>query len=61
MKPILIKTKIFYDNRGFFKELWLKKNIKFSCKFTAMSKSKGMYRSITALANEFYRQYKSTN
>lgn len=40
MKPILIKTKIFYDNRGFFKELWLKENIKFSCKFTAMSKSK---------------------
>ena len=28
---------------------------------TAMSKSKGMYRSITALANEFYRQYKNTN
>tara|TARA_Y100001980_G_C14286656_1_gene119154 strand:+ start:80 stop:592 length:513 start_codon:yes stop_codon:yes gene_type:complete len=40
MKPILIKTKIFNDNRGFFKELWLKKKIKFSCKFTAMSKSK---------------------
>lgn len=39
-KPVLIKTNIFKDNRGFFKELWLKKKIKFSCKFTAMSKSK---------------------
>jgi hypothetical protein len=28
---------------------------------TAMSKSKGMYRSVTALADEFYRQYKNTN
>ena len=40
MKPVLIKTKIYHDNRGFFKELWLKKKIKFSCKFTAMSNSK---------------------
>ena len=40
MKPILIKTQIYKDGRGFFKELWLKKKIKFSCKFTAMSKSK---------------------
>jgi len=40
MKPVLIKTPIFKDNRGFFKELWLKKKIKFSCKFTAMSFSK---------------------
>ena len=40
MKPILIKTKIFFDKRGFFKELFLKKKIKFNCKFTAMSYSK---------------------
>ena len=40
MKPILIKTPIFKDNRGFFMELWLKKKIKFSTKFTAMTFSK---------------------
>lgn len=40
IKPILIKTNIYRDNRGFFKELWLKKKIKFNCKFTAMSYSK---------------------
>ena len=40
MKPILIKTKIYPDNRGFFKELYLKKKIKFNCKFTAISSSK---------------------
>ncbi len=38
--PILIKTEIYNDSRGFFKELWLKKKIKFNCKFTAMSFSK---------------------
>ena len=40
MKPILIKTPIFKDNRGFFMELWLNKKIKFSTKFTAMTFSK---------------------
>ncbi len=40
MKPLLIKTSVYPDNRGFFKELYLKKKIKFNCKFTAMSSSK---------------------
>ena len=40
MEPILFKTNIYPDNRGFFKELYLEKNIKFNCKFTAMSYSK---------------------
>ena len=40
MKPLLIKTSIYPDNRGFFKELFLKKKIKFNCKFTAISSSK---------------------
>ncbi len=40
MKPLLIKTSIYPDNRGFFKEIFLKKKIKFNCKFTAMSSSK---------------------
>ena len=38
--PVLIKTNIYKDSRGFFKELWLKKKIKFNCKFTAISSSK---------------------
>ena len=29
MKPILIKTQIYNDGRGFFKELWLKKRLNF--------------------------------
>ena len=37
MKPFIIKTTIYPDNRGFFKELFLKKKIKFNCKFTAIS------------------------
>ena len=40
MKPLLIKTEIYKDSRGFFKELFLKKKIKFNCKFTAISSSK---------------------
>ena len=36
-KPILIKKKIFFDKRGFFQELFLKKNYKFKSKFTAYS------------------------
>ena len=39
MKPILIRTNIYPDKRGFFKELFLSKKIKFNCKFTAMSYS----------------------
>ena len=38
-KPILIKKKIFNDRRGFFQELYLKKNYKFNSKFTAFSYS----------------------
>ena len=40
MIPKLIKTTIYLDRRGFFKELYLKKKIKFNCKFTAISSSK---------------------
>ena len=40
MIPKLIKTNIYPDKRGFFKELYLKKKIKFNCKFTAISSSK---------------------
>jgi len=40
MTPFLIKTKIYPDSRGFFKELYQKKKIKFNCKFTAISCSK---------------------
>lgn len=39
-KPILIKTKLYHDHRGYFKELLLKKKIKFNSKFTACSFSK---------------------
>ena len=39
-EPILIKTKLYYDQRGYFKELLLKKKIKFNSKFTACSFSK---------------------
>ena len=40
MKPFIIETKIYPDQRGFFKELFLRKKLKFDCKFTAMSFSK---------------------
>ena len=40
MKPFIIETKIYPDQRGFFKELFLRKKIKFNSKFTAMSYSK---------------------
>jgi len=36
----LIKTKIFHDNRGFFKEVFLKKIIKKNLVFGCLSKSK---------------------
>lgn len=38
-KPILIKKKVFFDKRGFFQELFLKKEYKFNSKFTAYSYS----------------------
>jgi dTDP-4-dehydrorhamnose 3,5-epimerase len=39
-KPLLIKNKIFNDQRGFFTEIYLEKKIKFKCRFTAVSFSK---------------------
>ena len=39
IKPLLIKKKVFFDRRGFFQELYLKKNYKFNSKFTAYSYS----------------------
>jgi dTDP-4-dehydrorhamnose 3,5-epimerase len=38
--PFVINQKLYFDNRGFFQELYLNKNIKFNCKFTAFSTSK---------------------
>tara|TARA_Y100001980_G_C14457430_1_gene240048 strand:+ start:355 stop:843 length:489 start_codon:yes stop_codon:yes gene_type:complete len=38
--PIIFKTNVYKDKRGFFKELLLKKNIKFNNIFTACSYSK---------------------
>jgi dTDP-4-dehydrorhamnose 3,5-epimerase len=38
--PFIIKKNLYFDSRGFFQELFLKKNIKFNCKFTAFSTSK---------------------
>ena len=40
MKPFIFKSPLYKDARGFFTELWLKKKIKFPCKFTAISSSK---------------------
>jgi dTDP-4-dehydrorhamnose 3,5-epimerase len=39
-KPIIIKSKKFFDKRGFFQEVFLKKNIKTSLIFTAIAYSK---------------------
>jgi dTDP-4-dehydrorhamnose 3,5-epimerase len=39
-KPLLIKSKIFSDARGFFSEIYLKKKNNFKCKFTSVSFSK---------------------
>jgi len=39
-KPIKIKTKRFFDNRGFFQEIFLKKNFGLNVNFTAIAKSK---------------------
>jgi len=38
--PIKIKQKIFFDKRGFFQEIFLKKNFNLNIKFTAIAKSK---------------------
>ena len=38
-KPLLIRKQVFLDRRGFFQELFLKKNYKFNSKFTAYSYS----------------------
>ena len=42
MKPILIKKKIYNDNRGYFQEIFKANDIpiNFKIKFTAMSYSK---------------------
>ena len=40
MIPFIFKYHLFKNNKGYFKELWLKKKIKFPCKFTANSSSK---------------------
>ena len=39
-KPIVIRKKKYKDNRGFFQELFLKKEIKLNINFTAIAKSK---------------------
>ena len=38
--PIKLKMKKFFDDRGFFQEIFLKKNFKINTKFTAIAKSK---------------------
>ena len=38
--PIIIKQKIFFDKRGFFQEIFLKKKFNLKVKFTALAKSK---------------------
>ncbi len=38
--PIKIKQEIFFDKRGFFQEIFLKKKINLNVKFTAIAKSK---------------------
>ena len=39
-KPFLLLSKRFYDNRGFFQELYLKKNFNTNANFTAIAHSK---------------------
>ena len=39
-KPIKINQKKFIDKRGYFQELYLKKNLNLNIKFTAIAKSK---------------------
>ena len=40
--PIKINQKIFFDKRGFFQEIFLKKKFNLNIKFTAVAKSKKM-------------------
>ena len=40
IKPFVINKQKFFDNRGFFQELFLEKEIKAKIKFTAMANSK---------------------
>ena len=40
IKPFVIKKQKFFDNRGFFQELFLEKEIKNKIKFTAIAHSK---------------------
>ena len=39
-KPLKIKQKIFFDKRGYFQELCLKKKFKLNIRFTAIASSK---------------------
>ena len=39
-KPLLLKKEKYKDNRGFFQELFVRKEIKFDIKFTAIAHSK---------------------
>ena len=39
-RPFTFKNKIFFDNRGYFQELYLKKKINLNPKFTAVAYSK---------------------
>ena len=39
-KPFTYENKIFFDNRGYFQELYLKKKINLNPKFTAVTCSK---------------------
>ena len=38
--PVKIKQKIFFDKRGYFQEIFLKKKFKLNVKFTALAKSR---------------------
>ncbi len=40
IKPIKLRSKQFFDKRGFFQELFLKKKYFINIKFTAIAKSK---------------------
>ena len=41
-KPIKIKMKKYFDDRGYFQEIFLKKLFNLDVKFTAVAKSKKM-------------------
>ena len=42
VKPVKIKQPIYFDKRGFFQEIYLKKKFDLNIKFTALAKSKKM-------------------